>query len=344
VRVTARFVDVATGEIKGSAKVDGSTSDFLSLQDKITAELMKSAGLGHAEVQHFAKRVRPKVKSFKAIELYGDAVTQTDEKKKIELLKLSLNEDPQFVYASRDLDALEKRMKQYVAVSQNAQRGAAAEMLKKLQSEKDPLQRYSAYGMLTGQLMTQGRWRTLIAVSRAFAADPPVLSTAMSISPAEQAQMNVVKGYDQLHDDDGVLREGEKFMAKYPSSMMMQIIRMEMNNAINHKHAVEDGKREAPLEIAKLPPNERNNPCKRAQIYNGKAQLADAKREYLACDKAGGMGPYAPPGTMAIILGRIALDTNDVPLMKAMMARLEKENPAQYRQWGQMWESAVSDE
>ncbi|MGZ3407172.1 MAG: hypothetical protein ACXVAN_12055, partial [Polyangia bacterium] len=106
VRVTARFVDVATGEIKGSAKVDGSTSDFLSLQDKITAELVKSAGMGQGEVQHFAKRVRPKVKSFKAIELYGDAVTQTDDKKRLELLKLSLNEDPQFVYASRDLDAL----------------------------------------------------------------------------------------------------------------------------------------------------------------------------------------------------------------------------------------------
>ena len=45
-------------------------------------------------VEHFSKRVRPKVKSFKAIELYGDAVTQTDEKKKVELLKLSLNERP----------------------------------------------------------------------------------------------------------------------------------------------------------------------------------------------------------------------------------------------------------
>jgi TolB-like protein len=344
VRVTARFVDVATGEIKGSAKVDGSTSDFLSLQDKITAELMKSAGMGHAEVQHFAKRVRPKVKSFKAIELYGDAVTQTDDKKKLELLKLSLNEDPQFVYASRDMDALEKRMKQYVAVSQNAQRGASAELLRKLSSEKDPMQRYSQYGLLTGQLMTQGRWRTLIAVSRAFAADPPVLPMQSPMSPAEQAQQNIVKGYDMLHDDDGVLREGEKFLAKYPASMFVTLIRAQMNNAINHKHAVEDGKREAPALIAQLPPNERNNPCKRASIYHDKAQLADAKREYLACDKAGGMGPYAPPGTMAIILGRLALDTNDVPLMKAMMARLEKENPTQYRQWGQYWETAVSDE
>ncbi len=343
VRVTARFVDVATGEIKGSAKVDGSTSDFLSLQDKITAELVKSAGMGHQQVEHFAKRVRPKVKSFKAIELYGDAVTQTDDKKKLELLKLSLNEDPQFVYASRDLDALEQRMKQYVEVSHSAQRTATAEMLRKLSSEKDPMQRYSAYGMLTAQLMQQGRWRTLIAVSRAFAADPPTLPTTMAFSPVEQAQMNIVKGYDQLHDDDGVLREGEKFLAKYPASMFMQVIRGEMNNAINHKHAVEDGKKGAADALAKLPPADRGNPCKTAPIYNDKHQLPEAKRDYIACDKRGGP-PYWKPGTMAVILARLALDTNDVALMKTSLARLEKEDPVTYRQIGQYWESAVGDE
>ena len=342
VRLTARFVDVATGEIKGTAKVDGSTSDFLSLQDKISAELCKSAGLGHAEVQHFAKRVRPKVKSFKAIELYGDAVTQTDDKKRLELLKLSLNEDPQFVYASRDLDALEKRMKQYVAVAQHAQSRATAEALKRLSSEKDPMQRYTLYGMLSGQLMTQGRWRTLIAVSRAFIADPPKLTMQTPMSPSEQAQSNIIKGYEQLHDDDGVLREGEKFMAQYPTSMLMTVVRAEMNNAINHKHAVEDGKREAAEAIAKLSPAERADPCKTAPIYNEKHQLPEAKRDYIACDKRGGP-PYWKPGNMALILARLALDTNDVPLMQKSLARLERENPQQYRTVA-FWKNYVSDE
>ncbi|MCU1281864.1 MAG: putative adenylate cyclase, partial [bacterium] len=343
VRVTARFVDVATGEIKGSAKVDGSTSDFLSLQDKITAELVKSAGMGQGDVQRFSKRVRPKVKSFKAIELYGDAVTQTDDKKRMELLKLSLNEDPQFVYASRDLDALEKRMKQYVAVSNNAQRNASAELLRKLQNEKDPMQRYSQYSYLSGQMMSQGRCRTLIAVSRAYMADPPKLTMPVNPSPAETAQMNIVKCYEMLHDDDGVLREGEKFMASYPASMFIQLMRGEMNNAINHKHAVEDGKKEAAQAIAALPPGERNDPCKTAGIYSDKQQLAEAKRDYLACDKRGGP-QYWKPGQLTLILARIALDTNDGPLMKTMLARLEKEDPTMYRQIGQYWESAVSSE
>jgi hypothetical protein len=47
---------------------------------------------------------------------------------------------------------------------------------------------------------------------------------------------------------------------------------------------------------------------------------------------------------MALILARLALDTNDVQLMKTSLARLEKEDPTMYRQIGQYWESAVGDE
>ncbi|MDB4968535.1 MAG: putative adenylate cyclase [Myxococcales bacterium] len=342
VRVTARFVDVATGEVKGSAKVDGSTSDFLTLQDKITAELVRSAGMESGKVQQFSKRVRPKVKSFKAIELYGDAVTQTDEKKKLELLKLSLNEDPSFTYASRDLDALEKRMKQYAAISDQAQRSASAELLRKYREEKDPMQRYNAYLQLSGQLMMQARWRTLIAVSRAVVADPPKPPYPNMPPADQQAQENIIRGYDQLHDDDGILREGEKYLQKYPSSMTISIVQMWMNNAINHKHAVEDGKKTAVEEIAKLPPAERADPCKTGMIYNDKLQLKEAKRDLIACDKKGGP-PYWPPGNMSTILARIALDTSDMPLMKMALGRLEKENPTQYRQL-QFWGRSISDE
>src|SRR4051812_5180889 len=44
-RLPARFVAVETGEIVGTAKVDGRAADFLRLQDKVTAELLRSAGM-----------------------------------------------------------------------------------------------------------------------------------------------------------------------------------------------------------------------------------------------------------------------------------------------------------
>src|ERR1700749_5122974 len=124
--------------------------------------------------------------------------------------------------------------------------------------------------------------------------------------PESQAQENIIRAYDQLHDDDGILREGEKYLQKYPTSMTISIVRMWMNNAINHKHAVEDGKQQAADGIAKLPPAERSDPCKRAGIYNNFEQKADAKRNYVQCDQAGGP-PHWDRGTMDVILARLAL-------------------------------------
>ena len=45
IRLTARFVRVETSEIIGSAKVDGSVKQFFRLQDRVTAELLRSAGM-----------------------------------------------------------------------------------------------------------------------------------------------------------------------------------------------------------------------------------------------------------------------------------------------------------
>jgi len=205
------------------------------------------------------------------------------------------------------------------------------------------MQRYTQYMQLSGQLMMQARWRTLIAVSREVVADPPKPPYPNMPPVDAQAQENIIRGYESLHDDDGVLREGEKYMAKYPTSQTMGIVQMWMNNAINHKHAVEDGKKGATEAIAALPPAERGDPCKTGMIYNEKLQLQLAKRDLLACDKKGGP-PGWKPGNMSIILARLALDTNDTALMKMALARLEKEDPANYRSFGIMWGKAVSDE
>jgi hypothetical protein len=264
----------------------------------------------------------------------------TDDLQKLVLLSLALDAEPLMLTASRDLDALEKRMKTYAAVSQVVQRNAAADMIKKLQHEKNPMQRMSLYGQLTGTLMQQARYRTLIAVSRAVIADP--IPPVNGYDPTAQAQQTIVNCYAQLHDDDGVLREGEKFLAKYPGSMMTNLVQMQMNNAINHKHAVADGKPAAAAEIGKLSAAERADPCKTAQIYKDHDQLAAAKRDYVACDARGGPRGW-PPGTMALTLARLALDTNDAALMKKALARLERENPTLYRTVA-FWSNAVGGE
>ena len=116
VRLTARIVDVASGELKGSAKADGGADELLALQDWLASSLFASAGLPAGKVQKMTRHARPKV-PYRALELYGDAVSVTDDKKKRDLLQQAVAAAPQLSYAVKDLEALQQRMGAYSAVA-----------------------------------------------------------------------------------------------------------------------------------------------------------------------------------------------------------------------------------
>ena len=316
VRLTARFVNVENGVLVGTAKVDGPQSDFLFLQDKVTSQLLTSAGMEQKKVQQFAARPRPKVKSLRTIELYGDAVMEPDEKKKRAILTEAVKMDPGFVYASRDLDALEKRMREYGQVAEVAQDEALREEMKRIEqelaTEKDPQKIYVAYLQLYGRLMMAGRYRTLIAVARKVIAHPPQTPPAYASAGSleEQAQGWLVRSYEQLKDDDGMLRECEVFLRKYPASQMYSTNQMLCNVAIDRKRDKEQGGDKAAQEIAALPPQQ-NDACRRGSIYNSYKQSGKAKKEMEACWAAGGdkNTPWLAPFQLVFVnydLGRYA--------------------------------------
>jgi TolB-like protein/tetratricopeptide (TPR) repeat protein len=294
VRLTARFVSVETGEIVGTAKVDGPQADFLTLQDKVTTQLLKSAGIEQKHVQVFAARRRPKVKSLHTIELYGDAVVETDDTKKKALLEEAVKIDPGFVYASRDLDALEKRMRGYAAIAQVAQtakmKAELAKIETQLKTETDPMKIYMYYTQLFAQLMINGRYRTLIVVCQKVVAHPPPTPPQMAMAGSldEQAQMWLVRSYEQLKDDDDMLREGEKFMQKYPTSAQFNVMQMLLNAAIDRKRAHEEGVQKARDEIARLPPQQQNDPCRLGTVYKSQHQNPEALKAFEACQQRGG--------------------------------------------------------
>ena len=334
VRLTARFVSVETGEIVGTAKVDGAQSDFLSLQDRVTAQLLQSAGIEQKRVQVFAARRRPKVKSLHTIELYGDAVVEPDDNKRKALLQETVKIDPGFVYASRDLDALEQRIRQYAAVAQDAQTKEMKEQLSKiegdLRTEKDPMKVYMYYTQIFSKLMMAGRYKTLIAVCEKVVANPPPTpaSLAAAGSLAEMAQMWLVRGHESLKDDDGMLREGERFMAKYPTSMCFSTIQMLLNTAIDRKRDREAGKDKAAQEIASLGA-QRNDPCRTGQIYKSNAQLVLAKRDLEACVKQGNHA--ATPWLAPFLLVFVNYDMGHYKDARRWIDQLRTEYPEQYR-------------
>ena len=99
-RITARIISVATGQIVGATKADGDIETMLSLQDKVSASLLGSMGwkAPASIVAHVAKKPRPRIAS-KSIELFGDAVLEPEPKKRLALLKQVADKTPEFHYA-----------------------------------------------------------------------------------------------------------------------------------------------------------------------------------------------------------------------------------------------------
>jgi TolB-like protein len=329
VRLTARFVKVETGEIIGTAKVDGHQTDFLKLQDQITSELLKSAGpsIDQKTVERFAKRTRPKVKSWHTIELYGDAVVEKDDNKKRDILKLALNEDPGFVYASRDLDELEKRLRQYDNAYQRETDRAIMDLKKQIQVEKDPQKLTMAYMGVFTKLVMQRRWHTVIALSRDVIKNPPPPTQYMDV--AEIAGMYLVQGLMSVKDYDGALREGEKFLAAHAGSNYFQSVRMQMDQAISHKREIQEGGAEAEKELTTLEPREKGDPCKIGQVYKSHQQFRKAREQLDVC-LAGGKS-VLPPGVILTLLIQTASEQGDFAGARKYMERLKAADPNLYK-------------
>ncbi len=329
VRLTARFVKVETSEITGTAKVDGPASDFLSLQDRVTVELLKSAGIEQKSVQRFQARARPKLKSWKTVELYGDAVVEPDDGRRKTILLAALNEDPAFVYATRDLDALEQRLARYDAVAKQEADRAVVSLREAVKSEKDPTMLTTKYLQLFSQLLVQRRCRHLIHEARAVVQSPPPAAPPPYPSLPEMALQHIVLCEGMLKDDDGVLRDGEKFLASYPSSMMFGSVRNSMDQSIERKRQREDGRAKAEAEIAQLSPTESQDLCKVGLAYNSNHQSRQARRLIDQC-LAGGktIMPRAPMLTVLVVA---AMDEGDFRGARHYLEVMRTEAPEQYR-------------
>jgi len=210
IRLTARIVRVETGEILGSAKVDGAAADFLSLQDRVTGELLRSAGLAPLKLAR-----RPKLRGARTIELYGDAVTEPDPHKRQRLLRAILDADPDFVYATRDLDALQARMGGY---GQIASHQLAAEEQRALAKVGDAPAARELYGKMIGAR----RYHALeTAAARLFEHGPAPLR--------EESLYALFVARDRLHQFDQALQLGEQYLRDFPTGARFRELEARMH-------------------------------------------------------------------------------------------------------------------
>jgi TolB-like protein len=326
VRLTARFVQVETGEIVGTAKVDGRAPDFLHLQDKITAELLRSAGLAQ-HIKKITERTRAPLKSMHTLELYGDAVVAEDDTQKKQLLELAIAEDASFTYAAADLAALEKRMKQYEVVSLKKQDEKTRKLLDDFAMQTDPAkQAQMVYGIVS-TLQQARRYRTLVAVGRALATGP-VAGASMpgGMRVDEVGLFYVILAENSLKQPDALLHDGEDYLRRFPTSSYFASVKSLMDVVIREKREAEEGKEKAKRSLADMSSEDRWNLCRVANQYQWAHQYREAQRLYHACFVVGGVDKGSLPMLIQadFMLGDWASARRD-------LAELEKADPDLYR-------------
>lgn len=110
-RITARFVDVETGVVDGTAKVTGRLTRVFALQDQLTARLLgKKKARATKRRRARTKAAKPE-KTVEAYRLYALSLDARGDEARQRFLKRALEVDPTFVYAVDDLNALERRMR-----------------------------------------------------------------------------------------------------------------------------------------------------------------------------------------------------------------------------------------
>lgn len=283
VRLTARFVSVENGVVVGSAKVDGPARDLLALQDKVTSELARSAGFV------VAARRRPRLAGLRGIELYGDALLAHDDEHRRQLLREAITVEPQLEYAVRDLDGVERRMQELAARAERERERAGqtrvAELVARVGSAGDDAAKVVAYVALFDELHVQHRFSRLYDEARAVVDRPPLSPRSPHFARLdERARWDTILCLSILkRDNDRVLRDGEHYLAAYPTSREFDEVKQMMSYAIRAKRKADSGEREALARIDALPPDRRADPCTVGRIYHEERQLERATAFYERC-------------------------------------------------------------
>lgn len=282
VRLTARFIKVETSEIIGTAKVDGGSKEFLRLQDRVTAALLKSAGFPvHAKQVLDGAEHRPEMGSLRTLELYGQAVMSSNDEERRQYLTLAVAEDKNFNYAVKDLEELEARLRVYQATSLKVNEREVIVLREKIKVMTSKPEIEQTMLLLLSRLTMTRRFHELVREARNYldglSPGTPITVWTDGIATQLVSTLWMLRRYDDM------LREGEKYLARAPGSTVFAPIKSMLENAIRKKRELEGGGEKAEREVQSTHATARWDLCLMAHLYHRNEQYEAARRLYRAC-------------------------------------------------------------
>ena len=328
VRLTARFVRTRTGEVVGTAKVDGDVSDFLSLQDKVTVELLRSAKLAPKEVARAARRApRPKLRNLRAVELYGKALKEKDEPMKRALLREAVLVEPKYVYAKDALGEVEEKLRAYEARMEAARQAAAKQVEAAFNAATTPGERMAQAHTWANTLREARRLNALHAMWWKLAGELSASSVAEDQRVAPVAYQQALVVLEDLGRHDELFEEAQKMLARYPDAPAFEPVKAAMERIIRDRREVESGKAEAEEAVQGIRPDDRWDLCRVAWAYRQAKQREKARRLYLACLETGSGDPV----TALENLVQLSFDLYDQPTARRYLEQLEQRSPVAHQ-------------
>jgi TolB-like protein len=340
VRLTARFVKVETSEVIGTAKVDGTTREFLRLQDKITASLLHSAGFPvHAKQVLDGAEHRPELQSLKTLELYGQAVTSENDMQRRAYLSLAVAEDKNFSYAVKDLEELEKRLKQYAATAREVQEKELRTLNEKLQTVTERAQKEEVTAQIVNRLMALQRWHGAQRTARAFL-DGVTAGTPLTHNH-ESIALQLISADRFLRDIEAQLRDSEWYLRSFPGSPSFDGTKREVESIITRKRELEAERAKIPAAVKQLSGDSRWDLCLVALQYLVHNDYAAARRLFDACFKVGTHKPVEYISTLA----SHAINNGDWKEVRRLLEEWEKLDAQAAAKWQKGYETVTpSDE
>ena len=219
--------------------------------------------------------------------------------------------------------ALEKRLAEYDGTGDLFQRKANEDARKAIAAERDPARRAARYQTLMMALMTQRRWHELAATARAILEGPdtpPGYPGQPSIK--ELAAMELVYADEVYRDLEGVLRDGERFLAAWPTSIYTFAVRMKVQAALDSIAQTRENAATAARELGKLTPEQRADPCRTVVLYASYGQWADARKLLDNMKPA-----QCPPAAQELQWFLVGMNTGDFARAREALARLRTTAP-----------------
>jgi TolB-like protein len=215
-RITARFVEVETGVVKGTAKATGPLKNVFALQDAIVDELIHGKRKPPRKKRLKKRPTRKKTKrALAAYRVYSMSLTAPDAKR-LGMLREAVKLDPDLQYASDDLAALERRLRGYDAAAGAAQGKTREATLARVLDKKAPAAERVALAKAHLSALEENRRY------RALTEDAPRITRLglpanAEFDPGERAAWGLVLGNARLRKLDLALQAGERYLKTFPS-------------------------------------------------------------------------------------------------------------------------------